>query len=128
MPPPLQQGQIVWATLPDPAGRNAKDRPAVITTPTAEIAEFGTVELVAITSRTGDAPAEVSVPIPWMRGGHPRTKLNRESVAICSWYFAVAVDDVRPTAGRAPLGELARILSILTALKAEPPPPPDPAT
>jgi hypothetical protein len=39
--PPIAQGRIVWVTIPDPQGGNAKSRPAVVVTSTHEIDSAG---------------------------------------------------------------------------------------
>lgn len=116
----LQQGQIVWATMPDPQGRNAKTRPALVYTPTAEITSDGFLDLVAITSQVGSFPPDVSVPLPWQRGGHRRTTLYQPSEAICTWVARVPVAEVRNTSGRVPLAEMTHILTILFAASETP--------
>ena len=72
--PSLCRGRIVWVELPDPQGRNPKCRPAVIVTPSADIKPDGEVWVVAISSQTDAAPAEVQVELPWDRRDHPRRK------------------------------------------------------
>ena len=125
----LQQGQIVRVAMPDPQGRNWKRRPVVIYTPTDEIAADGMIDVVAITTQVGTFPPEVSVPLPWQRGGHPRTTLTQRNEAICTWTGRVPITDAEPPIGRVPLAELTRILAILTSFLSPPvsPPPPPPA-
>lgn len=50
MMPRLVTGRIVWADVADPNGYR-KLRPAVIVTPTEEIAPSGSIDVVAVTSR-----------------------------------------------------------------------------
>ena len=115
----LQQGRIVWVELLDPQGRNPKRRPAVILTPTAEIRADGEVVVAALSSQTDQSPPEVSVPLPWHRDGHPRTKLDRRNVVVCTWLVTVAVASIPPDAigGTVPFPEMARVLEIVRALQ-----------
>lgn len=122
----LQQGQIVRATIPDPQGRNWKRRPVVIFSD-AEAIAAGEIDVIAITTQVDSFPPEVSVSLPWQRGGHPRTTLNQRGEAICVWTARVSAGDVEPPVGRVPLAEMTRILTILADLKAPPPAPPPPA-
>ncbi|MDY3552718.1 type II toxin-antitoxin system PemK/MazF family toxin [Gemmata sp. JC717] len=84
MSSPLQQGRIVWVELLDPQGRNPKRRPAVVLTPTAEIEPGGEIVVAALSTQLDQSPADVSVELPWHRDGHPRTKLNRRAVVVCT--------------------------------------------
>jgi mRNA-degrading endonuclease toxin of MazEF toxin-antitoxin module len=74
----------VWVELLDPQGRNPKRRPAVVITPTADIRADDEVVVAALSSQTDQSPSEVSVPVPWQTGGHPRTTLNRPNVVVCT--------------------------------------------
>jgi mRNA-degrading endonuclease toxin of MazEF toxin-antitoxin module len=121
----LQQGQIVRAMIPDPQGRNWKRRPVVIVSDDTRIAA-GEIDVIAITTQAGSFPSEVSVPLPWQRGGHPRTTLNQRGEAICVWTARVTAEDVEPPVGRVPLAEMTRILTILADLQAPPPAPTTP--
>ena len=108
----LQLGRIVWVTIPDPQGRNPKSRPAAIHSITGD----GMVSVVAITSRIGMAHPDATVPIPWQRNGHPRTKLTRPSEAVCTWMVRLPLSEIRPTAGRVPVAEMMLINEILDRL------------
>jgi mRNA-degrading endonuclease toxin of MazEF toxin-antitoxin module len=115
---PLQQGRIVWAELLDPQGRNPKRRPAVVVTPTAEIRSDGDVVVAALSSQTDQSPPAVSVPVPWHRDGHPRTKLNR-NVVVCTWLVTLPVASIQPDdiGGVVPFAEMARVLTTVRALQ-----------
>ena len=115
----LQQGQIVRATIPDPQGRNWKRRPVVIVSDNDRIAA-GEIDVIAITTQVGSFAPEVSVALPWQRGGHPRTTLNQRGEAICVWTARVPAGEVEPPVGRVPLAEMTRILAILADLQAPP--------
>lgn len=95
MSSPLSQGRIVWVELLDPQGHNPKRRPAVILTPTAEIRTDGEVVVAALSSQIDQSPPEVSVPVPWQPNGHPRTKLNRRNVVVCTWLVALPVASIQ---------------------------------
>ena len=126
MSSPLQQGRIVWVELLDPQGRNPKRRPAVVLTPTAEIRTDGDVVVAALSSQIDQSPPDVSVPVPWHRDGHPRTKLNRRNVVVCSWLAVLPVAAIAPDdlGGTVPFAEMARVLEIVRTLQADPPDPP----
>ena len=126
MSAPLQQSRIVWVELLDPQGRNPKRRPAVVITPTAEIRSDGEVVVAALSSQIDQSPPDVSVSVPWHRDGHPRTKLNRRNVVVCSWLVAVPVVAIRPDdiGGIVPFAEMARVLEIVRSLQSLAPQPP----
>jgi mRNA-degrading endonuclease toxin of MazEF toxin-antitoxin module len=119
------QGSIVRAAIADPQGGNVKLRPVLIYTPTDEIEPTGLIDVVAITTQIGSFPADVSVQIPWQRGGHPRTTLNQPNEAVCIWAARIPTTSVLPPVGRVPLLEMTQILSILLRLQQ---PPTTPAT
>ncbi|QJW95605.1 type II toxin-antitoxin system PemK/MazF family toxin [Frigoriglobus tundricola] len=127
MSAPFQQGRIVWVELLDPQGRNPKRRPAVVLTTSAEIRSDGEVVVAALSSQIDQSPPEVSVEVPWHRNGHPRTKLNRRNVVVCTWLVTVTVRSIRPDdlGGVVPLAELVRVLEIVRSLQngANQPPP-----
>lgn len=125
----LIQGRIVWVELLDPQGRNPKVRPAVVPTDTAEVRSDGAVVVVAVTSQLDSAPADLCVELPWHRDGHPRTKLNRRNVAVCNWLATIPVVEIRSVGGQVPVGEMRRILAIVSGendLGSSPPPPATP--
>ncbi len=115
----LQQGRIVWIELFDPQGRNPKRRPAVILTPTNEIRAGSDVVVAAISSQTDQSPAEVSVEVPWHRDGHPRTKLNRRNIVVCTWLVTIPVDAITEAdlGGMIPFAEMAKVLTIVRDLQ-----------
>ncbi len=128
----VRQGRIVWVEVPDPQGRNPKRRPAVIVTPTAEIRADGEVVVAALSSQIDQSPPEVSVPVPWQPNGHPRTKLNRRNVVVCTWLASLSVGSIGPddVGGLVPFAEMARVLEIIRSLPsgAANQPPPEPET
>lgn len=122
----IQQGRIVWAEVLDPQGRNPKRRPAVVLTPTAEIRAEGDVVVAALSTQTELSPPGVSVELPWHRDGHPRTKLNRRNVVVCTWLVTLPVASIQPddTGGLVPFAEMARVLEIVRSLQSPRPDPP----
>ncbi len=127
MSSPLQQGRIVWVELFDTQRRNPKIRPAVILTSTSEIKQDGEVVVAALSSQVDQSPPEVSVELPWHRDGHPRTKLNRRNVVVCTWLSTIPVNSIESTnqGGIVPFAQMAKILEIVKSLSvssAEPPP------
>ena len=107
----FQQGQIVWATVPDSHGGNAKARPAVIVTATADIRDASDVQLAAITTLTGQAPFAETVELPSSPAGHPQTKLKKPCEVVCSWVVSVPVANLRDSGGSVPADILAEILA-----------------
>jgi mRNA-degrading endonuclease toxin of MazEF toxin-antitoxin module len=123
----IQQGRIIWVELLDPQGRNPKRRPAVILTPTAEIRSDGEVVVAALSSQIDQSPADVSVEVPWHHNSHPRTKLNKRNVVVCSWLATLPVASIQPNdiGGVVPFAQMARVLEIVRTLEtdsANPPP------
>src|SRR5688500_13560628 len=111
MPSPFQQGQIVWATVPDPRGGNEKTRPVVIVTATADISAAGDVQVVAVTTLTGQAPFSETVELPSSPAGHPQTKLKKPCEVVCSWVVSVPVANLRDSGGVVPPDLLVEILA-----------------
>ena len=110
MSSPLSQGRIVWVTVPDPRGGNAKSRPAVILTLTADIDPTGEVQLAAVTL-IGQSPFSETVELPSDTTGHPQTKLKKPCEVVCSWVVSVPVADLRDSGGFVPSDLLAEILA-----------------
>jgi hypothetical protein len=81
MPQRLETGRIVWAEVADTNGIR-KLRPAVIVTPTDQLASGEPIDVVAVTSRLTDPLPDDHVLSPWHPRGHPRTGLNRRCAAV----------------------------------------------
>jgi mRNA-degrading endonuclease toxin of MazEF toxin-antitoxin module len=116
----LCRGRIVRVEVLDPQGRNPKSRPAVIVTPTEEIRPDGEVVLVAITGTLNAAPPEMQVALPWQRQGRTKTRLNKPSVAVCTWVFKRPVSSIQSYSGIVPDRQMLEILDKINALA--PPP------
>lgn len=113
--PDVKRGRIVWVELLDPQGRNPKVRPAVVLTPTVDIDPTGEVQVVAITGETTASPAEECVALPWLASGHPKTGLNKPSVAVISWVARVPVSAIQSVRGNIPGPKMLDILERIAA-------------
>ena len=118
--PKLRHGSIVWVELLDPQGRNPKIRPAVVITPTDDITDEGSVHVIGITSQTNESASDVTVDLPWHRNQHPRTKLRRASVAVCTWQQIVSASEIVEIRGQVPVPEMMQILTILNSMNQPP--------
>lgn len=113
----LRQGAIVYAkTVPDTCGRNHKDRRVVIVSPDEEIASSATLFVVAITSQVESSPPATSVKIAWKASGHPRTSLDRPSVAVCNWILELPKSSLEAVRGHCTTQELDDILDRIAQL------------
>ena len=123
---PLRRGCIVWVEVTDPRGANPKCRPVVLLTRDAEIVPGALLQGAAITTFIDPALAEISVPLPWDRNGHPKTGLNKPNVALCNWVVTFTADKIEEVAGIVPGKYLIRIDTILanTAKRDDRPPGP----
>jgi hypothetical protein len=112
---------VVWAELEDTNGVR-KVRPAVIVTPTADIAAGRPVRLVAVTTRLPTPLPGDHVLLPWDRQGKARSGLRRRCAAVAVWQATVPVEAVQQVVGILPPKVIEELLSkVATAL---PPPPP----
>ena len=101
-PPGLRYGRIVWATFRDRNGFR-KDRPAVVLTPTGEVADDVPLVLMGVTTRFAEPPPPNHVPLPW--NPDPRrvgTRLARRSAAVVDWLDTCYADEVIDLAGDVP--------------------------
>lgn len=101
MTPRLMTGRIVWSDVADSNGHR-KLRPAVIFTPTDDIAPPHQIDVVAVTSRLEEPLPNDHVVLPWHAQGHPRTGLNRRCAAVCSWLAQISEADIKDVAGIVP--------------------------
>ncbi|HEX8202782.1 MAG TPA: type II toxin-antitoxin system PemK/MazF family toxin [Isosphaeraceae bacterium] len=116
----LQYGDIVIvAGLPDPHGRNPKDRPAIVVTPTDELRAGRPIFVVAITTTLTSPLPDDYVRLPWSRPRHPRTGLNSRNAAVCHWLAHVEESKVVRAIGRVPGRELIAIGDALHRLAGE---------
>ncbi len=118
---PHNQGDIVYLSLVDPAGRNRKVRPAVLVTLTAGLTTGGRAVVVAVTTQVGNDPV-VFVELPWDAAGYPRTRFKQRCAAKCDWLDSVPVGDLPPADGHVPGVPLAMILSRLGITRIPPVP------
>ena len=111
---PLQLGSIVWVEVADAKGQ-VKLRPAIIITPSDRISKAGPLHAVAVTSRLTEPLPSDHVLLPWHPKGHPRTRLNRRSAAVCSWVVQIQGGNIREVAGIVPGAVLVEILRLVAA-------------
>lgn len=113
----LTQGRIVWAVVPDPQGRNEKERPLVILSEKpAELAENDDVLVVAVTTQTGQAPAAHSVSLPWSQQSNCITKLREPSAAVCTWLCKIKRASIVKVGGLVPPAHVKKILDTVAEL------------
>ncbi len=105
----LPAGSIVWASVPDPRGKNTKVRPLVV----VASPEPDCFTAVAITTSVESFDDQCCVRLPWHRDGHPRTKLRSECIARCDWVVTLKVDKISRSGGMLPQHVLNAILSRL---------------
>jgi hypothetical protein len=93
-----------------------KRRPAIILTPTDQIAQAEKLVLMAITTTFPDPPPANHIPLPWFPD--PRkspTGLARRSAAVIDWLEVVSADDILSVRGQVPGVYMNRIQEALRA-------------
>ena len=110
-----QLGSVVWAEIADPNGHQ-KVRPAVIVTPTCDIAPAHSVRLVAITTRLPDLLPNDYVLLPWDPQGKARSGLRRKCAAVVSWQIRIPVEDIQTVVGVLPPVSLNELLNKIAEL------------
>ena len=105
----LPAGSIVWASVPDPRGKNLKVRPLVV----VASPESDCFTAVAVTTSVEPFDDQFCVRLPWHRDGHPRTRLRSECIACCDWLVSVSVNQISRCGGMVPQHVLNAILSRL---------------
>ena len=93
--PPLIHGRIVWATVPDPQGRNEKRRRCLLITSNSQIASGGLLRIVGITSELTESPAEHYVRL--QHGERAWSGLREPSAALGTWVIDISQSLVEST-------------------------------
>ncbi len=114
--PPLKQGDIILAHVPDEHGRNHKLRRVVIVTPTAEISSDQPLYAVAVTGSIDSVPENCAVPLRWRSNGHPQTGLTKAVVAACQWIVEIDAKCIEKKSGMCSTPELDQILLALARM------------
>lgn len=118
MTPPFNRGQVVWVAVPDPQGRNPKERPCVVVgcseTHVAVIGVTSTLDLL-------DAADRVDLPFSKNPAAPCHTGLKRPSAANCHWREVVNAKDVVCVMGQVLPEHLERILARVRELTADSP-------
>ena len=120
-----QLGSVIWAELEDTNGIR-KVRPAVVVSPTADIATGRPVRVVAVTTRLPSSLPDDHVMLPWDRQGKARTGLRRKSAAVASWQAEIQCGDVQQVVGILPAAVIRQLLEKLTVAPAPPRKPSEP--
>jgi mRNA-degrading endonuclease toxin of MazEF toxin-antitoxin module len=112
----LRCGRIVWATVRDHNGF-CKRRPAIVMTPTKEIAARSLLVLMSITTTFPHPTPANCVELPW--NSDPRrvsTGLGRRSAAVVTWLETISADEVDAVIGDVPAKVMNRIQALLREL------------
>lgn len=110
-----QLGSVIWAELEDANGIR-KVRPAVVVTPSADIAAGKEVRIVAITTRLPTPLPGDHVSLPWDRQGKARSGLRRRCAAVASWQAEITVQEVQQVVGILPPAVIGELLTKVAAL------------
>jgi hypothetical protein len=111
----LQQGSIVWATVPDPTG-TPKTRPLVIITATNEIVLDAPIVGAAITATFPDPPPDTHIELPWHPRRHQATQLAKRSAAVCKWLVTLRPSEIEEIKGFVPTKTMVEIMRKVTKL------------
>ena len=111
---------------PSKFGRHTKKRrPAIVITPTQDIAAGEVFSVVALTTKIPDPLPSNHVKIPWQRDGMTGTGLKKPTVAVCTWILPIRDYDIHQFGGVAPTRVMIEIAKIINAREkpseAEPP-------
>ena len=87
-------GSVVWALLEDANGFR-KLRPAIVLTPSAQIASGARVRVAAVTTRVPNPLPDDHVLLPWDAQGTARSGLRRKCAAVASWIAEASADDLQ---------------------------------
>jgi len=115
--PSPQLGSVVWAELADSNGI-CKIRPAVVVSPTADIAAGRALRVAAITTRLANPLPKDHVLLPWDRQGKARSGLRRKCAAVVTWLAELPVSAVQQVVGILPPVVMAELLAKIHTLPA----------
>ena len=113
--PQFKCGDIVEVEqMLDPRGQNPKTRPAMILTPSSEIAQSDSLVVAAISS--SHIPAKLPedlVELPFADGGRCKTGLTRRSVIVCKWLEEIPKTRILKKLGGASGAQIERVAEFL---------------
>jgi hypothetical protein len=94
--PKLVQGRIIYKMVPDPQGRNPKDRPLVIVSKDpSKVTEDELIYAVGITSELTESDPNNYVLLPWAPlGKRCMSKLSKKCAALCTWVAKVKRSEI----------------------------------
>jgi hypothetical protein len=108
--PSYQFGDIVMLVILDPNGVNPKLRPALIISTDDEMASNAVIRVASVSSSNIPDPlSPMYFELPWKRGKHPKTGLDRRSVVKCDWLAEVTGEQVISKIGTAPASVLIQV-------------------
>jgi mRNA-degrading endonuclease toxin of MazEF toxin-antitoxin module len=110
-----QLGSVVWAELKDANGV-CKVRPAVVVTPSADIAADKPLRVAAITTRLLTPLPGDYVLLPWDHQGKARSGLRRRCAAVAGWLAVIPVTEVRQVVGVLPPAVIDELLVKVAAV------------
>lgn len=93
----MRRGKVFWVEdLPDPNGKNPKDRPFLVISNTDSNERDGRATCVALShSAALKSPRPESlIPVPFSPDGRACTSLRKETVAICFWTEILEPDQI----------------------------------
>lgn len=104
-----QLGSVVWVEVADPNGYR-KIRPAIIVSPTSDIAPGNPVRLIAVTTRLTDPIPKEYVLLPWDPSGKSQSGLRRKCAAVANWQIGVPLEDIQSVIGLLPPSTINELL------------------
>jgi hypothetical protein len=121
----LKQGSVVEVLVSDPQGKNAKLRPLIVVSPTADLSADPDFFAVAVTGRFTEPLKPDEVRLPYHPAGLAKSGLRKACVAKCSWLVRIQPADVVKQSGFLGAETMTAILRKVGELKLEQPPPKD---
>lgn len=97
----IMSGDLVWETVVDPSGNNPKTRPLVVLNTWIDLGT-GKVNAacVAVTTRHPSS-LDIAVPLAFDPSGRSKTRLRKQSWAICNWPIKIELSATAVAAGSA---------------------------
>lgn len=105
----VRYGDIVFAEMLDPQGRNPKVRRVVVLTTDRQLDRGVPVVVAAITSTLPSSPGPEFVVLPWHNNRHPKTGLRKRSAVVCSWIAVIDRTSIQDVSGIVPPDHLALV-------------------
>jgi hypothetical protein len=108
----FQRGTIVYAKgVPDPQGKNHKDRKVVLVADFHDSDAFARVVAITTEFTLPLRPDAVALPFQRRGGTACTTSLTEESVAVCGWAIKIVSADIDRRTGAVSTKDLTEILN-----------------